>query len=193
MTMGRHTAHETQQLEELFIRAFATTGSSEAAARAAGYAASHAKEQGRRFMQRASIAERAHAAREAERQRASDSFDEQQHELKRKASAAIAMLAKIVEAPTDAYLRGAQARVQAATAILDRAGHMPVQRIEADVTARRAVEDIDADTARAVMRLGLDAMGAHTLTHDVKGPERQMLTNPLTRAKLVQDQRVENK
>lgn len=150
MATGRSTsAREVAHRHDLFVHAYGETGDATAAAIAAGYAPKRADVQGGRLLRDARVGPRARAEREKRIQEQQDDFSRQQAALKFAADGAIATLQDVAARPpsdgTDqkavrAYYIGAMARVQAAIAILDRAGHKPVERIEADVTDRRANE-----------------------------------------------------
>ena len=146
---------EVVHRRELFIAAYAQTGNASSAAIAAGYAPKNADVQGDRLLRDVATGARAREARQRHVQAALSDFERQQRALCEAADGAIATLVEIAAAAPRA---GAMARVQAAVAILDRAGHKPVERIEtavawADIT--RELADIDV---RAVLQDALDAI-----------------------------------
>ena len=168
MATGRSTsAREVAHRHNLFVHAYGETGDATAAAISAGYAPSNAMSQGCRLLSDAKVGPRARAEREKRVQAQQDDFSRQQAALRAAADGAIATLADVAKAaprneegkPDKAHHLGALARVQAAIAILDRAGHKPVERVEqrvewADVTrelggvdVRTILQDALADIA----------------------------------------------
>ncbi len=142
---------EVAARHERFALAYAEHGDAAAAAVAAGYSPKSAVRQGCDLLMHPVIGPRARALREERRAEQNDAFKRQQAALKAAADDAIGTLRDVAARPAPgpegadqkavrAYYIGAMARVQAAIAILDRAGHKPVERIEADVTDRRANE-----------------------------------------------------
>ncbi len=123
---------------------------------------------------------RAREAREKWLAAQADDFERQSKALIREADGAIATLADVAKAaprtedgkPDRAHHLGALARVQAAIAILDRAGHKPVERVESTMRwedARRDLERIDAaellQTALAEISASAGAQPAQLMPH----------------------------
>ena len=145
---GRSKA-EQERRRDLFVRAYATTGDAAASAVAAGYSERSAKQTGQSLLAEPALAERAHAARKAWVDAQGDAFERQQKSLVIEADTAIRCLSDI--ASGRAEFRGAQARVQAAVAILDRAGHKPVERVQAEVTQHNVADDLSDEDLREIM------------------------------------------
>ena len=147
----REVAHR----RELFIAAYAQTGNATAAAIAAGFTEKNAGVQGDKLLHEPETGLRAREARQRHVQATVSDFERQQRALCEAADGAIRTLVEISAAAPRA---GAMARVQAAIAILDRAGHKPIERVEqqiawADIT--RELADIDV---RVVLQDALDAI-----------------------------------
>lgn len=158
---------EVARRKERFVRVYAETGNAAAAAVAAGYSVRRAKAQGQYLLATdRDLAARARELRNAKAKEQGDDFVRQQAKLRFAADDAIDAIAEIAACkwPKDADKRvGAQARVLAAIAILDRAGHKPVERIEqrieyseverelagvdAEIQAQRALASIAASAA----------------------------------------------
>lgn len=139
---------ETAHRRELFVAAYATTGNATAAAIAAGFSESNAATQGDRLMHEAETGLRARKAREQHVHATQDAFRRQQQALRDAADGAIKALIEIAEMPPRA---GAQARVLAAVAILDRAGHKPVERIEQQIAWADVSRELAGVDVRAVL------------------------------------------
>lgn len=162
--MPARSQAEVQRRRELFIRAFATHGSPGAAAVAAGYSPKQPDAQGAKMMADPEVGPRARAARDAWVSRQVSDFDRQALELVREADAAIATLAEVSRGPQpDAegklpskWSVGAMARVQAAVAILDRAGHKPVERVEQTMRWEDAARDIPTIDVSALLNMALE-------------------------------------
>lgn len=136
------------------MRAYAETGDATAAAVAAGYSARTAKQQAARLLTDADLLARARELRATKAKEQGDDFVRQQAKLRFAADGAIKALEEIAGgAAVDAegktnlkWSNGAQARVMAAVAILDRAGHKPVERVEQRVEftdVQRELAEID--------------------------------------------------
>ena len=136
----REVAHR----RDLFIASYATTGNATSAAIAAGFGEKNAGAQGDKLLHEPETGTRAREARERHVLRTQDAFSRQQAALCAAADGAIATLVQVASNPPRV---GAQAMVLAAVAILDRAGHKPVERVEqhiawADITAELQGVDI---------------------------------------------------
>ncbi len=150
---------EVERRRVLFIEAYATTGNGEAAALAAGYAESQARGQAAQFMSDPALSARARASREKWVADQSDAYQRQAKALVNASDDAIAALQKIVTAQ-DERTNGMQARVQAAVAILDRAGHKPVERVEQTTRWEDVTRELASVDAQSVLRDALDEMAA---------------------------------
>ena len=133
---------EVEHRRELFIAAYAATGNATSAAIAAGYAEKNADVTGDRLLREPATGARAREARDMHMRATADDFARQQAALREAGDAAIEALLAVAQNPKASPM----ARVQAAIGILDRAGHKPVERIEAavqweDVT--RELEGVD--------------------------------------------------
>ncbi len=146
---------EVQHRRQLFVAAFAETGNATAAAIAAGYTEKNAGAQGDRMMHEAATGPRAREARQQHVLRTQDAFTRQQRALCEAADAAIRTLVEISAA---APRVGALARVQAAVAILDRAGHKPIERIEQQVAWADVTRELVGIDTAAVLREALQAI-----------------------------------
>ena len=151
----------------LFVSAYAQHGDATAAAIAAGYSERGAAVQGAKFLTDPKIASRAREARDAVVNAQKDTFQRQQDALKAASDGAIAALIGITQGKLpagDALGKGkvgAQALVLAATAILDRAGHKPIERVQqevawADVSRELADMDVEAVLVDAVKAIQHD-------------------------------------
>ena len=150
---------EVERRRVLFVEAYATTGNGEAAALAAGYAESQARGQAAQFMSDPALSTRARASREKWVAAQSDAYQRQAKALVDASDDAIAALQKIVTA-TDERTNGMQARVQAAVAILDRAGHKPVERVEQTTRWEDVTRELSGVDAQSVLRDALEEITA---------------------------------
>ncbi|HET7561704.1 MAG TPA: terminase small subunit [Rhodanobacteraceae bacterium] len=153
---------------EAFIAAFAQTGNATTAAIAAGFSENGATVQGERLLRDADLARRARDGREAFLQQTREDFEQQQALLRAESFKAIQALAQVAagKMPEEGNSRvGAQARVLAAVAILDRAGHKPIERIQQQVAwadVGREMADVDVESVL------VDALRA--IRHDTGEP-----------------------
>ena len=150
---------EVERRKDLFVQAYATTGNGEAAAIAAGYAPTKAQTQAAKFLADSMLSSRARASREKWVTAQSDAYQRQAKALVNASDDAIAALQKIVTAQ-DERTNGMQARVQAAVAILDRAGHKPVERVEQTTRWEDVTRELASVDAQSVLRDALDEMAA---------------------------------
>ena len=146
---------EVEHRRELFIAAYASSGNASAAAVAAGFTERNAGAQGDRMMHEAETGARAREARQQYVESTMSAFQRQQRALCQAADAAIATLVRVAANPPRV---GAQAMVLAAVAILDRAGHKPVERIESAVAWADVSRELDAIDTAAVLREALQAI-----------------------------------
>ena len=116
-------AREVERRIAAFVAAYARTGNAGQAAKEAGYSPRSAPQQGGRLMNNAEIRERCAKAREEFLIENENTKKRQRKMLEIAADDAIAALQTVVQGRVS---RGAVAMVSAATAILDRAGHKPV-------------------------------------------------------------------
>lgn len=170
MATGRSTsAREVAHRHNLFVHAYGETGDGAAAAIAAGYAPKRADVQGGRLLRDARVGPRARALREERRAEQNDAFKRQQAALKAAADDAIGTLRDVAARPAPgpegadqkavrAYYIGAMARVQAAIAILDRAGHKPVEQVEQRVAWADVSRELAGVDTAAVLRDALEAI-----------------------------------
>jgi phage terminase small subunit len=114
-----------------FIAAYGRTGNATQSAKEAGYSERSARKQGSRLMTDADICARARAARESFLAGQQDAKERQSKALVNAADDAISTLRAIVNGTSDG--KGLVAKVTAAVAILDRAGHKPVEKVEQKV------------------------------------------------------------
>ena len=147
---------EVQHRRQLFVAAFAETGNASAAAVAAGYSERSAGTMGDRLMHEAGTAAR---AREARRQYVESSMSDFQRQQAALCAAADDAIRVLVEISAAAPRVGALARVQAAVAILDRAGHKPIERIEQQVAWADVTRELAGIDTAQVLREALDAIG----------------------------------
>lgn len=150
----------------LFVSAYAQHGDATAAAIAAGYSERGAAVHGAKFLTDPKIASRAREARDAVVNAQKDTFQRQQDALKAACDGAITALidlthGKLPEGDLGRGKVGAQALVLAATAILDRAGHKPIERVQqevawADVSRELADMDVEAVLVDAVKAIQHD-------------------------------------
>ena len=146
---------EVEHRRQLFIAAYAATGNATSAAIAAGYAEKNADVTGDRLLREPATGLRAREARQQHVQATVSDFERQQRALCTAADDAIATLVEIAAAAPRA---GAMARVQAAVAILDRAGHKPVERIESAVAWADVTRELGGIDVRVVLQDALDAI-----------------------------------
>ena len=159
---------EVQRRRDRFCAAYAETGDATAAAIAAGFAPKNADVQASRLMRDAGIGPRARAMREARAKEQADDFARQQAALRMAADGAISTLVDVAAAaprlqdgkPDRAHHLGAMARVQAAVAILDRAGHKPVEQVEQRVAWADISREMTGIDPAAVLLDALDAIAA---------------------------------
>lgn len=124
---------EAARRAEAFVAAYGRTGNATQAAVEAGYSAKSAKQQGSRLMTDAAICARCSEARAAFLAEQEDDKKRQRKMLVQAADDAIRALHTVVRGGVG---RGAVAMVSAATAILDRAGHKPVDESKIDHTSK---------------------------------------------------------
>lgn len=120
---------EAARRAEAFVSAYARTGNATQAAIDAGYSAKSAMQQGSRLLRNAEIYAKATQARAEFLAEQEDNKKRQRKMLEAQADDAILALGKVVRGEIP---RGAVAIVSAATAILDRAGHKPVDESKID-------------------------------------------------------------
>ena len=147
---------EVEHRRQLFVAAYATSGNASAAAVAAGYSERSAGTMGDRMMHEAGTAARAREARQQHVLRTQDAFSRQQRALCEAADDAIRTLVQVASNPPRS---GAQAMVLAAVAILDRAGHKPIERIEQQVAWADVSRELAGIDTAQVLREALDAIG----------------------------------
>ena len=155
---------EVIERHNTFVAAYAQTGNATAAAIAAGFRESNAHTQGDRLLRKAEVGRRARDARDAFLKQTRADFEQQQAMLRNESFDAIKALAEVArgEMPEGGNSRvGAQARVLAAVAILDRAGHKPIERVQqevawADVGRELADMDVEAVLVDAVKAIRHD-------------------------------------
>ena len=116
---------EVERRHEQFILAYSVTGNAAAAAIAAGYSPKGARTEGSRLLAHPDVATRAREARDLYETNKRAAFDRQTETLRSAADQAILALVGVLTAA-----KSEMARVQAAIAVLDRAGHKPVERVE---------------------------------------------------------------
>ena len=146
---------EVEHRRQLFIAAYAATGNATSAAIAAGFGERNADVTGDRLLREPATGARAREARQQHVERTQDAFSRQQAALRAAADDAIRVL---VEIAACAPRVGALARVQAAVAILDRAGHKPVERIETAVQWEDVTRELGGIDVRVVLQDALDAI-----------------------------------
>ena len=129
---GAGTA-EAERRADAFVVAYGRTGNATQAAAEAGYSAKSAKQAGARLLSDTSIRDRAAEARAAYLAEQEDDKKRQRKMLVEAADDAIRALHQVVQG---GVTRGAVAMVSAATAILDRAGHKPVDESKIDHSSR---------------------------------------------------------
>lgn len=162
---------EVLERRNTFVAAFAQTGNATAAAIAAGYSESTAHTHGDRFLRDGETGRRAREARDAFLKQTRADFEQQQAMLRNESFDAIKALAEVAQGkmPEGGNTRvGAQARVLAAVAILDRAGHKPIERVQQEVAWADVTREMDGVDVEAVL---LDAVRAiqHTPKDDATG------------------------
>ncbi len=136
---------EIARRAELFIEAYAATGNGEGSAVVAGYSPGRsAREAATKFLAQPEIGSRAREAR--------DSFvGAQAAEFARQAARIRVYAADAIESLRDVALnsKSHMARVSAAIALADRAGHKPVEHVVADINEKRTTRELpDADLER---------------------------------------------
>ena len=143
---------EAARRADAFISAYARTGNATQASIEAGYSKRSANQQGSVLMAKPNICARAHAERQKFMAETEGDLKRQARKLVEAADDAIRALHEISHGG-DAAGRGAVARVAASIAILDRAGHKPVEKIE-----QKTELTTDAAAAREKLkqRLGVD-------------------------------------
>lgn len=158
---------ELERRREQFVLAYAVTGNATAAAVAAGYSPRSAKEQGVRMMADATVGARAREAREAYLADQQAAFDRQTASIRSAADQAILALEEILKGA-----KSEMARVQACVAILDRAGHKPIERVESKTehtfpTSDAVSDEVDSrlDRLFAPRGAGASASGDSSPTH----------------------------
>lgn len=158
---------ELERRREQFVLAYAVTGNATAAAVAAGYSPRSAKEQGVRMMADAAFATRAREARELHMADQQAAFDRQSAQLRSAADQAILSLLGAAKGA-----KSEMARVQAAVAILDRAGHKPIERVESKTehtfpNSDAIADEVDSrlDRLFAPRGAGAGASGDSSSTH----------------------------
>ena len=144
---------EIRQRHEQFILAYAQTGNASSAAVAAGYSEANSDVQGGRLLRHAAVGPRAREARAQHLHQTRDAFERQQQALREAADGAIETLVRIAAAPPRV---GAQAMVLAAVAILDRAGHKPVERIEQQVAWADVSRELGGVDVRTILAEALE-------------------------------------
>lgn len=168
MARGRVGKAEVARKHELFVRAYSETGDATAAAIAAGYSPKTARQIGSELLTKPDLALRAREMRDTKVQEQAAQFERQQRALRDEADNAIKTLAQVAQAaPRDddgkadrAHHSGAMARVQAAVAILDRAGHKPVERVEQTVSWRDVTRELEVVDGADVLRNALREIAA---------------------------------
>ncbi len=148
---------EVEHRRELFIAAYAQTGNASAAAIAAGYSERSAGTMGDRLMHEVATGTRAREARRQYVESSMSDFQRQQRALCEAADDAIRTLVQVASNPPRS---GAQAMVLAAVAILDRAGHKPIERIEQQVAWADVSRELAGIDTAQVLREALDAISA---------------------------------
>lgn len=158
---------EAARRREQFVLAYAATGNATAAAVAAGYAPNSARQQGAYLMSDPALATRAREAREQFVADQAAAFERQTASLR---SAADQAILSLVEAAKSA--KSEMARVQAAVAILDRAGHKPIERVEAKnehtfPDSQAVADEVDSRLDRIIgaVPTGGDSSGDSSTTH----------------------------
>lgn len=157
---------EVARRKELYIRAYAETGNKEASLIAAGYSPGTVRNTMRKFDADADLESRAREAREKAVAEQADTFKRQQIAIKAQADTAIRTLAEIAAGPQrdaagnldKSWSHGAIARVQAATAILDRAGHKPIERVQQEIAWADVGRELAGVDVKSVLVEALDAI-----------------------------------
>lgn len=155
---------EVIERHNTFVASYAQTGNATAAAIAAGYSEKTAHSRGDALLREPDTGNRAREARETFLRQTREDFERQQSLLRAEAYKAIEALAQVAagKMPEDGNSRvGAQARVLAAVAILDRAGHKPIERMQAQVAwadVGRELADVDVESVlvEALQAIGHD-------------------------------------
>lgn len=155
--------------KDRFVAAYALTGNAENAAIAAGHTVKSARIAAGRLMSDDAVCARAREARDVHVKEDSERFARQQAALRAEAGGAITALSEIAKGPladpqsgeiSGKWSVGAQARVQAAVAILDRAGHKPVEHIEQNIQWQDATRELGEMDARQLLTDALAEIGA---------------------------------
>ena len=131
-TKGAATV-EAARRADAFVAAYARCGNATQAAVEAGYSKRSAGQQGSALMKKPEISARCSEARAAFLAEAEDDKQRQRKLLVAAADDAITALHRVVQGEVG---RGAVAMVSAATAILDRAGHKPVDESKIDHSSK---------------------------------------------------------
>ena len=97
-------------------------------------------------------------AREARKQHVQATLTDFQRQQAALCAAADAAIATLVEISAAAPRAGAMARVQAAVAILDRAGHKPIERVEQHIAWADVSRELAGIDVGAVLREALEAI-----------------------------------
>ena len=147
----REVAHR----RELFIASYAATGNASAAAIAAGFGEKNAGAQGDKLLHEPETGTRAREARRHYVESSMSDFQRQQRALCEAGDAAIATLVQVAANPPRV---GAQAMVLAAVAILDRAGHKPIERVEQQIAWADVTRELSAIDTAAVLQEALLAI-----------------------------------
>lgn len=129
-TKGKGVATtEAKRRVDAFVIAYGRTGNATQAAKDSGYSAHSAGQQGSALLKKPEISERCAKARAEFLAQNENAKKRQREALELAADDAIVALRKVV---TGKIKRGAVAIVSASTAILDRAGHKPVDESKVD-------------------------------------------------------------
>ncbi len=149
---------ERERRVQAFIDAYGRTGNGTQAAKDAGYKGNSVRTYASRLLAQPEVRERAEAARAKFLAETEDTHKRQREALIRKADDAIEALGKVVQGKVG---RGAVARVSAAIAILDRAGHKPTERVDhTSSDGTMTPKGLDADTLAARVRQVLQRAAA---------------------------------
>lgn len=168
------TPEERDRRKDIFVAVYAETGNLPAAALAAGHREKAVSSAIWRYRHDPELMARAEAARDQHVQDDIDRFKHQQERLRAGADEAITALLEVTRGepklPPDAsraerqiarrWSIGANARVMAAMAVLDRAGHKPVERIEQTVRWDEVSRELDGVNAATVFAVALAELGA---------------------------------
>lgn len=157
---------EVARRKELYVQAYAQTGNMEAALLAAGYSQGSIRNQQKLIAADSGLQSRAREARDRVVAEQADTFKRQQLAIKAQADTAIRTLAEIAAGPQrgadgaldKSWSHGAIARVQAATAILDRAGHKPIERVQQEIAWADVGRELAGVDVKSVLVEALDAI-----------------------------------